>query len=108
MLFPLDRREVNLGMYFLKSHELLKKRLHVCRFVLQPGMLPEDARLAHDLLALRHTAAALEDAANTHQAADFADTLLLVGGRCFRWLCRVAYPVHTQFNAYPMHFWLHE
>lgn len=70
--------------------------LHVCRFVLQPGMLPEDARLAHDLLALRHNAAALEDAANTHQAADFADIVLLVDRRCFRLLCLIVHPVHTQ------------
>ena len=59
-------------------------------------MLPEDARLAHDLLALRHNAAALEDAAITHQAADFADVVLLVDGRCFRLLRLVEHPVHLQ------------
>ena len=47
-------------------------------------MLPEDARLAHDLLALRQRAAALEAAGNTHQAADFADVALVVGGHSFR------------------------
>ena len=71
-------------MFSMKSHELLDKCLHECRFVLQPGMLPEDARLAHDLMALRHNAAALENAADSHQAADFADVVLLVDGRCFR------------------------
>lgn len=49
-------------------------------------MLPEDARLAHDLLALRHRADALGDAANIHQAVDFADVVLLVDGRYFRWM----------------------
>lgn len=61
-------------------------------------MLPEDARLAHDLLALRHRADALEDAANTHQAADFADVVLLVDGRCFRSVHLVVHLV-----ASPMH-----
>ena len=55
-----------------------------CRFVLQPGMLPEDARLAHDLLALRQRAAALEAVGNTQQAPDLADVILLVDGRRFR------------------------
>lgn len=47
-------------------------------------MLPEDARLAHDLLALRQRAAALEAAGNTQQASDLADVVFLVDGRCFR------------------------
>ena len=59
-------------------------------------MLPEDARLARDLLTLRHSAAALEDAASTHQSADFADIVLLVDGRCFRLVSLVVHPVHTQ------------
>lgn len=47
-------------------------------------MLPEDARLAHDLLALRQWAAALEAAGNTQQASDLADVILLVQGHSFR------------------------
>lgn len=63
-------------------------------------MLPEDARLAHDLLALRHRADALEDAATAHQAADFADVVLLVDERCFRFVylnCLFSY----RSNVYP-------
>ena len=62
-------------------------------------MLPEDARLAHDLLALRHRADALEDAGNTHQAADFADVVLLVNGRCFRFVYLVVHLVHMQCRS---------
>ena len=57
----------------------------VCRFVLQPGMLPKVARLARDLLALRLKAAAFEAAGNTSQDADFADVVLVVGKHNFRW-----------------------
>lgn len=85
-------------MFRVKLCEFLVGQVppRVCRFVLQPGMLPEDARLANDLMALRHNAAALEDAANMHQAADFADIVLLVDGRCFRWSCLVNCPLHVQ------------
>ena len=58
--------------------------LSFCRFVLQPGMLPEEARLGHDLLALRHRATALQDQGITGPAADFADIILLVEGKLFR------------------------
>lgn len=63
----------------------------VCRFVLQPGMLPEEARLAHDLLHLRLKAAALEEAQCRNAAEDFADLLLLVNGVCFRLVLRCLY-----------------
>lgn len=56
----------------------------LCRFVLQPGMLPEEARLAHDLLGLRQRAAALEVAGTEGPASDFADVVLLVDGVPFR------------------------
>ena len=55
-----------------------------CRFVLQPGMLPEEARLAYDLRHLRQTAAAQEAAGTTGSAQDFADIVLLVDGVFFR------------------------
>ena len=54
------------------------------RFVLQPGMLPEEARLAHDLRRLRQTAAAQESAGTTGPAQDFADIVLIVDGVFFR------------------------
>ncbi|KAL0047428.1 hypothetical protein WJX82_003178 [Trebouxia sp. C0006] len=54
------------------------------RFVLQPGMLPEEARLAHDLRRLRHRAAALEAAGATVSASDFADIILLIDAVRFR------------------------
>lgn len=47
-------------------------------------MLPEDARLAHDLSDLRKRAAALEAVGNTQQANDLADVVLLVDGHRFR------------------------
>ena len=56
-------------------------------------MLPEDARLAYDLLALRQKAAALEAVNNTQQGSDFADVVLLVDGHCLRLVHSVAYPV---------------
>lgn len=61
-------------------------------------MLPEDARLAHDLLALRHRADALGHAANTHQAADFADVVLLVDGHCFRFVHLFVHPVQMRIQ----------
>ena len=63
-----------------------------CRFVLQPGMLPEEARLAHDLLQLRLKAAALEEVQCRSPAVDFADLLLLVNGVCFRSVPWCPYP----------------
>lgn len=46
-------------------------------------MLPEEARLPHDLLQLRLQAAALEE--HCHDPAeDFADLLLMVKSTCFR------------------------
>ena len=56
----------------------------ICRFVLQPGMLPEEARLAYDLRCLRQRAAALEAAGATVSAADFADIILLIDSVSFR------------------------
>ena len=47
-------------------------------------MLPEEARLAHDLLALRQKSASLEAAGTLQPASDFADILLLVGEVQFR------------------------
>ena len=57
---------------------------YICRFVLQPGMLPEEARLAHDLRCLRQRAAALEAAGATVSASDFADIILLIDAVRFR------------------------
>ena len=48
-------------------------------------MLPDEARLAHDLLQLRLKAAALEEAAHQGPGHDFADLLMLVDSTCFRW-----------------------
>ncbi|KAL3139201.1 hypothetical protein ABBQ32_005972 [Trebouxia sp. C0010 RCD-2024] len=76
------RKERRTLRYYFKSTR--KGEAGPRRFVLQPGMLPEDARLAHDLLALRQRAAALEAAGNTQQASDLADVVFLVDGRCFR------------------------
>lgn len=73
-----------IGLVF-SAQSLIHSFCFVSRFVLQPGMLAEDARLAHDLLALRQRAAALEAAGITYQAADFADVVLIVGGHTFRW-----------------------
>lgn len=47
-------------------------------------MLPEEARLAHDLLQLRLKAAALQEQCCTGPAEDFADLLVMVGTTCFR------------------------
>ena len=52
--------------------------------MLQPGMLPEEARLAYDLRRLRQTAAAQEAAGMTGPAQDFADIVLSVDGVFFR------------------------
>ena len=49
-------------------------------------MLPDEARLAHDLLQLRLKAAALEEAAHQGPGHDFADLLMLVDSTCFRWV----------------------
>ena len=70
-----------------------------CRFVLQPGMLPAEARLAHDLLNLRHRAAALESQSITQQASDFADVILLAGEHQFRQVCPCIIPRHSLFAA---------
>lgn len=47
-------------------------------------MLPEEARLAHDLLQLRLQAATLQDQQSKGSAADFADLLVMVDTTCFR------------------------
>ena len=47
-------------------------------------MLPDEARLSHDLLQLRLGAAALEEAADTRPGPDFADLLMMVDKVCFR------------------------
>ncbi len=50
-------------------------------------MLPDEARLAHDLLGLRQRAAAMEAVGTAGPASDFADVLLVVDGVCFRYAC---------------------
>ena len=47
-------------------------------------MLPDEARLSHDLLQLRLRAAALEEDAHTGPGSDFADLLMMVDSTCFR------------------------
>lgn len=74
--------------YCLKIRGMVWEPMHQlccgCRFVLQPGMLPEEARLAHDLLQLRLQAATLQEQSCRGSAADFADLLVMVDNTCFR------------------------
>ena len=60
-------------------------------------MLPEEARLAHDLLQLRLKAAALEEVQCRSPAEDYADLLLLVNGVRFRSVLWCPYP-RAAFN----------
>ncbi len=63
--------------------------------MLQPGALPEEARLAADMGRLRGWAVAAEQRGSGRQAGaapgeapeleDFADVCLTVAGRIFRW-----------------------
>ena len=61
----------------------------ICRFVLQPGALPPEARLPANLAGLRARSAALEAAACWVEAGDFADVVLDVGTQRFRCHCCV-------------------
>ena len=56
----------------------------MCRFVLQPGALPEEARLSGQLGAMRALCADLEAAGAMHAASDLSDVLLRADGRSFR------------------------
>ena len=57
---------------------------HGCRFVLQPGALPDGARLGTHLGRLRGRAAALEAAGAAGAGADLADVRVRVQERVFR------------------------
>jgi len=86
-----------LGRYYFKStRQAAKANDAPRRFVLQPGALPEDVRLAADAGRLRGWAAAAErrgrgrlpgvDSTRGEAAEldDFADVCLAVEGRLFR------------------------
>ncbi|DBA71696.1 TPA: hypothetical protein ACH3X2_001145 [Trebouxia sp. C0005] len=81
-MVPCIQKERRTLRYHSKS--LRKDEAGPRRFVLQPGMLPEEARLAYDLRCLRQRAAALEAAGATVSAADFADIILLIDSVSFR------------------------
>ncbi|DBA84084.1 hypothetical protein WJX77_009279 [Trebouxia sp. C0004] len=81
-MVPCIQKERRTLRYHSKS--LRKDEAGPRRFVLQPGMLPEEARLAYDLRCLRQRAAALEAAGATASASDFADIILLIDAVRFR------------------------
>ena len=58
--------------------------VHRCRFVLQPGALPDGARLGMHLGRLRGRAAPLEAAGAAGAGADLADVRVRVQERVFR------------------------
>ena len=82
--------------YFKSTRQSSESNDAPRRFVLQPGALPPGARLSASLGELRGCAAARElpppeeeqssgAAAADALAEDFADVVLLVEGRGFRW-----------------------
>jgi len=56
----------------------------VSRFVLQPGAVPEEFRLAAQMGHLRCLASKLEAEQTSQPAKDFADVLLRAEGQLFR------------------------
>ena len=80
--------------YFKSTRQAAKANDAPRRFVLQPGTLPEEARLAADMGRLRGWAVAAELRGRGRRAApargeapdleDFADVCLAVEGRLFR------------------------
>lgn len=54
------------------------------RFLLQPGALPEHAKLSTCLEALRRRSSALAAAGALEEEDDFADVVLCIEGRIFR------------------------
>ena len=83
------------GRYYFKStRQAAKANDAPRRFVLQPGSLPEEVRLAADMGRLRGWAAAAEQRGRGRHAGvargeaaeleDFADVCLAVDGRLFR------------------------
>ena len=69
---------------FVLKHSSAPWSLHRCRFVLQPGALPDGARLGAHLGRLRARAAALEAAGAAGAGADLADVRVRVQERVFR------------------------
>ena len=57
---------------------------HVCRFVLQPGSVPEQHRLAAQMGILRGNCRGLDSAGCRMTADDFADVILVAGDHTFR------------------------
>ena len=80
--------------YFKSTRQAAKANDAPRRFVLQPGALPEEARLAADTGRLRGWAVAAEqrgrgrragaDPGEAPELEDFADVCLTVEGRIFR------------------------
>lgn len=66
------------------EHSSAAWSVHCCRFVLQPGALPDGARLGTHLGRLRGRAAALEAAGAAGAGADLADVRVRVQERGFR------------------------
>lgn len=58
--------------------------MYACRFVLQPGSVPEQYRLAAQMGALREQGQALEAAGCSTTADDFADVSLVAEDHHFR------------------------
>lgn len=77
--------------YFKSTRQSSERNDAPRRFVLQPGVLPEEARLPAVLGRLRICAAAYDrweegGHSGIPPQADFADVRLRVGGRLFRWV----------------------
>jgi len=71
---------------------------HACRFVLQPGSVPEHYRLAAQMGSLREQCRELERSGCASAAEDFADVSLVAGDRTFR-------SVRTLRNTCIMRIW---